>query len=268
MSPYFYRPFVSFNRNEKQQQQAVMPSENLSKTDEAAMPIMQMPTTPVQPTAAAPTQVCPSCGNFNIMTGYTDMNPNMGNINMMGNMNMMEMDMENVLEKEKDMNAYIGGGSFISDEEARATTNPTPTAGTFLFKELTAYPNYGNPSGNADILYTGDRGRWTFQIPFWLPNIQNLRGQLLISAVLDDHTNQPASRYSARITINNRVVHNGRLPLEHGTPSGRRFTNWRTLTFDVPNLTRNNVIIIQNTSRTNQGDWIGLDWMELRLSNR
>jgi len=37
-----------------------------------------------------------------------------------------------------------------------------------LFKELTGYPNYGNPSGNADILYTGNRGTWTFDIqPFY-----------------------------------------------------------------------------------------------------
>jgi len=146
---------------------------------------------------------------------------------------------------------------ILSDNPAR----PSIT----LFKELTGYPNYGNPSGNADILYTGNRGTWTFQIPAYLLVQGNLRAQIVIRAVLDDHQNVPVNNYSARITVNGTVVHNGRLQLEHGRPVGQRFTNWRSLTFNVPNLRRTNRIVIENTSRTGPDDWIAFDWMELRI---
>ncbi|AEV69553.1 hypothetical protein [Acetivibrio clariflavus] len=137
-----------------------------------------------------------------------------------------------------------------------------------LFKELSGYPNYGNPSGNADILYTGNRGTWTFQIPTFLLVTGNLRAQIVIRGVLDDHQNVPVSNYSARITVNGTVVHNGRLQLEHGRPVGQRFTNWRSLTFNVPSLRRSNRVVIENTSRTGPDDWIAFDWMELRLVPR
>lgn len=145
---------------------------------------------------------------------------------------------------------------ILSDNPVRATIT--------LFKELTGYPNYGNPSGNADILYTGNRGVWNFQIPTFLLLQGNQRFQLVIRAVLDDHQNVPVNNYSARITINGTVVHNGRLPLQHGRPAGQRFTNWSNLTFNVPNLRRNNRVVIENTSRTGPNDWIAFDWMELR----
>lgn len=134
-----------------------------------------------------------------------------------------------------------------------------------LFKELTGFSNYGNPSGNADILYTGNRGAWTFNLPFFLLIPQNLRPQLVISAVLDDHSNVPVNRYSATITFNGVTVHTGRLQLPHGSPAGQRFNNWRQLTFNVSGLRRNNRVVIVNTSNTGADDWIGLDWMELRL---
>lgn len=136
------------------------------------------------------------------------------------------------------------------------------------FKELTGFPNYGNPSGNADILYTGNTGQWTILIPPQLFVTGNYRAQLVIRAVLDDHINVPVRQYSATISINGNTVHRGRLPLEHGRPSGQRFTNWTELTFNVQNLRRNNRIQIVNTSRTGESDWIGLDWMEMRLIPR
>ncbi len=137
-----------------------------------------------------------------------------------------------------------------------------------LFKELTGYPNYGNPSGNADILYTGNRGAWNFQLPAFLFVPGNLRAQIVIRAVLDDHENVPVNRYSARITVNGTVVHTGRLPLEHGRPAGQRFTNWRSLTFNVSNLRRNNRVVIENTSNAGANDWVAFDWMELRFIPR
>lgn len=153
------------------------------------------------------------------------------------------------------------------------TTDPPPVlsnnpevATIVLFKELTGYPNYGNPSGNADILYTGNRGVWTFSVPAILLLTGNLRAQLVIRAVLDDHSSVAVDRYSATISINGTTVHTGRLRLEHGRPAGGRFTNWSSLTFNVPNLRRNNRIVIVNTSNTGSNDWIGLDWMEMRIS--
>ncbi|MEG6616743.1 hypothetical protein V6C27_09985 [Peptococcaceae bacterium 1198_IL3148] len=147
---------------------------------------------------------------------------------------------------------------FLSDNR--------PVATLTLFKELTAYPNYGNPSGNADILYTGNRGRWTFRIPgfFFSPN--SLRGKLRIRAVLDDRAATPKSKYSATISINDKVAHRGKLDdLENGRPFGQRFKNWETLEFDVPDVDRLNEVVIKNTSNGLEDDWIGLDWMELVL---
>lgn len=147
------------------------------------------------------------------------------------------------------------------------SNNPATTR-VVLFKELTGYPNYGNPSRNADILYTGNRGTWTFNLPVFLVALGNMRAQLVIRAVLDDHSNVPLNRYAARITINGTVVHNGLVPLQHGTPAGGMFTNWRDLTFNVTNMRRSNNITIVNTSTAGPDDWIGLDWMELRILPR
>jgi hypothetical protein len=148
-------------------------------------------------------------------------------------------------------------------------SNNPPIINISLFKELTGYPNYGNPSNNADILYTGTQGTWTFNVPAALLLSGTQTAQVLVRAVLDDHLNVPVNRYSARITVNGVNVHNGPVPLEHGVPVGSRFTNWRTLTFNIGNLRRaNNRITIINTSTAGPGDWIGFDWMELRVSLR
>ena len=137
-----------------------------------------------------------------------------------------------------------------------------------LFKELSGYPNYGNPSRNADILYTGNRGRWTFQSPFSALFTGNMRAEMVIRAVLDDHVNVPANRYSLRITINGTVVHNGRVQLPHGSPAGGMFNNWVNLTFNVPQTRRIPEVVIENTSNTGPNDWIAFDWMQLRFLPR
>ncbi|MBP7176935.1 MAG: hypothetical protein KBA53_12075 [Thermoclostridium sp.] len=147
-------------------------------------------------------------------------------------------------------------------------SNNPATASIRLFKELTAYPNYGNPSRNADILYTGTQGSWTFESPAFLFVPGNLRAQMIIRAVLDDHANVPVNGYSARITINGNVVHNGRLALQHGVPAGGIFTNWTELTFNITNLRRVTRVTIENTSTAGTNDWIALDWMYIRLVPR
>lgn len=147
-------------------------------------------------------------------------------------------------------------------------SNNPATVRIALFKELTAYPNYGNPSRNADILYTGNRGAWTFETPAFLFVPGNLRASIVIRAVLDDHFAVPVGNYSARITINGGVVHNGRVPLEHGRPAGGMFTNWVELPFNITNYRRVTRVVIENTSTAGANDWIAFDWMELRLTPR
>ncbi len=144
--------------------------------------------------------------------------------------------------------------------------NPTETE-IVVFKQLSGFPNYGNPSRNADILYTGNQGTWTLNTPSFLLLSGGLDAKIIIRAVLDDHLQVPLHCYTARITINGNVVHNGRLFLEHGMPVGGIFTNWRDLTFSVPPRASNRVKI-ENTSTAVAGDWIGLDWIELRLRPR
>jgi len=163
----------------------------------------------------------------------------------------------------------------VQNQPARIAGDPPPILSNnpavvtvVLFKELSGYPNYGNPSRNADILYTGNRGTWTFNTPAFLLVAGNFRPQLVIRAVLADHSQVPVNRYALRITINGVVVHNGRVNLPHGTPSGGIFTNWRELTFNVPNIRSTTNITIENTSTTGPNDWIAFDWMELRLLPR
>ena len=164
--------------------------------------------------------------------------------------------------------ADMGPATISPGDPPPLLSNNPVTATIRLFKELTAYPNYGNPSRNADILYTGNRGSWTFESPAFLFVPGNQRAQIVIRAVLDDHTNVPVNRYSARITVNGNVVHNGRLALEHGVPAGGIFTNWRELPFNITNLRRVNRVTIENTSTAGADDWIAFDWMELRLLPR
>ena len=205
-------------------------------------------------------QICPY---MNMMQPYGM--GNVGHINNPYDMNdMYDMDDMDDFEDMDDMEGTDAKDTTSNRPAAVITNNPAvPTIS--LFKELTGYPNYGNPSGNADILYTGNRGVWTFQIPTIISALGNIRAQLVIRASLDDHSSVPVDRYSARITVNGTNVHTGRVPLEHGTPAGRQFTNWKLLTFNVPNLRRNNRIVIVNTSNAGENDWIGFDWMEMRF---
>ncbi|WP_442871484.1 hypothetical protein [Caproiciproducens sp.] len=167
-----------------------------------------------------------------------------------------------------DATADARSAMIMPDDPPPRLSNNRVTANVVLFKELTAYPNYGNPSRNADILYTGNVGTWTFESPAFLFVPGNQRAQIRIRAVLDDHANVPVNRYSARITINGVVVHNGRVALDHGTPVGGMFTNWRDLPFAITNLRRNTRVTIENTSAAGADDWIALDWMEIRFLPR
>ena len=148
-------------------------------------------------------------------------------------------------------------------------TNPPATTAIVLRKELSGYPNYGNPSGNADILYTGTQATYTFDIPSFLSAAigRFRRVELVIRGALDDHYNVPENRYSMTATINGvrRAFPNP--PFVHGRPAGQQFTNWNQLTIPISpgNIRRNNRIVIRNTSRTGDTDFIAFDWIEMRF---
>jgi hypothetical protein len=133
-----------------------------------------------------------------------------------------------------------------------------------LYKNLSAYPNYGNPSGNADILYTGNNGIWTFSMPKYFLMESPIKAKLTISMCLDDHSDSPIKKYSAKINFNGTNLHSGPIPnIEHGKPKGSKFTNWLELTFEITNLRHISQLKIINTSKTNPSDWIGIDWLKL-----
>jgi hypothetical protein len=149
-------------------------------------------------------------------------------------------------------------------------SNPAPSVSMVFKKELSGYPNYGNPSGNADILYTNNRGTWAFNLLSFLPiGIGgSRRAQLVIRGALDDHYNVSENLYRAAVTFNGARVHNGPVPFVHGRPFGQMFENWRELILDIPpGIFRiNNRVVIENTSNAGDNDFMALDWMEIRFT--
>ncbi|MDS1030912.1 hypothetical protein RDV78_10725 [Bacillota bacterium LX-D] len=171
---------------------------------------------------------------------------------------------------------YDESENFYSEESMSRQGDPPPILSNarpstiiVLHKELTGYPNYGNPSGNADILYTGNVGSWTFNLPNYLFLLINNfeRVRLILRGALDDHYDVPENRYNMTVNFNGSRQNFGRLPFVHGRPRGQQFDNWRQLAIDIPTniLRRNNTVQIRNTSNAGDTDFIALDWMELRF---
>lgn len=148
-------------------------------------------------------------------------------------------------------------------------SNNNPSRVLVLKKELSGYPNYGNPSGNADILYTATQGSWNFNIPPLMALVLNnaQKVELVIRGALDDHYNVQENRYDLTVTFNGNWQSFKKLPFEHGRPSGQKFTNWNRLTLEFPPQAARilNRVTIRNTSNTGDNDWIALDWIELRF---
>lgn len=255
MLPYYYCPFTYIERNI-----AGMPQQTLPFASPA-----------IQPAIQSPGIQAPGIHMPNSLTGQQvpvqeipQMMPQTPPVLPQQQSPVMAPDMHNT-----DMYNYNSASPVEGpNDPPPVLSNNPPVTSISLFKELTAHPNYGNPSGNADILYTGNRGTWTFDMPVPQLAAGNLTGRIVIRGVLDDMEDVPVNRYSARITVNGTVVHNGRVPLEHGRPLGGKFNNWRELTFNIPNLRRNNRVIIENTSSAGPNNWIALDWMELILVPR
>ena len=133
-----------------------------------------------------------------------------------------------------------------------------------LFKQLAGSTRYGSPASGADVLYTGTRGEWLFELPPFLLFSRGFEAKLIIRAALDDHMRVPLERYRARISVNGTPVHDGRLFLEHGAPCGGPFLNWRDMTFSFPLRARVRVAV-ENTSEASERDWLAINSMELRL---
>jgi hypothetical protein len=142
---------------------------------------------------------------------------------------------------------------------------------TILRKELSGYANYGVVDGRADILYSSESDQWLFDLStLSLPGpIQS--AQVVLSLVLDDHYGIPLTDYFGRITVNGQQVFSGGLGtglgLQHGTPLGLVFQNWQVVTFPIADLTPSvyAVGVENNTPGPVYGDWIALDYIELRL---
>ncbi|MGE5474439.1 MAG: hypothetical protein ACM3UU_09480 [Ignavibacteriales bacterium] len=159
--------------------------------------------------------------------------------------------------------------SRMPDDPPPILTNNPVTTAIALRKELTGYPNYGNPSGNADILYTGNQGAWTFALPAFLSAalVRFRRVELVIRGALDDHYNVPVSSYRMTVNVNGIPQNIGALPFVHGSPVGQRFNNWNQLIIPISpiNVRRNNRVVIRNTSTAGLNDFIAFDWMEMRF---
>lgn len=213
----------------------------------------------LNPVMQSPCTNCPMNVNEMMMPTYGDYPMNVANTN-------YPIQVANPVNIYEDgcPNCGMGGyESWMGRPAAIISDNPAVIRFT-AFKELNGYPNYGNPSRNADILYTGNRGTWTLDLPASFAAVTGTRAQITLRSVLDDHTNVPVNRYSANIQINGQMVHSGRLNLPHGRPVGGMFNNWVSLTYNI-NLRRNNRIVITNTSTTGPDDWFAIDWMEIRL---
>ena len=151
---------------------------------------------------------------------------------------------------------------------AKFFSDPAPTVSTsgktvILHKELNAFSNYGSPSGDADILYSGETSTWTFTVP---PSVTGITAAFFkVSIVADDHYGQPANTYRYRAWTNGaKVVDSAGVP--HGSPFGKLFTNWvRRDYVSLKCPPGKHTITISNVSTTTSSDWLAIDWIELHL---
>lgn len=157
----------------------------------------------------------------------------------------------------------LSTAQYLSDP---APIQMTTATGYVLHKELNAYPNYGVTDGAADILYSGQVGRWTFPIP-----AGNVKSALVVVSVVandPDAGNYPASDYDFRIWSSGCVFDSiGQLP--HGMPFDSRFTNWLQLSyFAAPIPNTDYFVTMANTTMLPLTEWIGIDWIEVRVTTQ
>jgi len=149
---------------------------------------------------------------------------------------------------------------------AKNLSNPTAvqtnvTNGFYLHKELNAWNGYGSTDGAVDILYTGDVGAWTFNVP--AATIKS--ATVVVSAVLDDNSD-PTASYSYRIWADS-CYYDTTTPLPHGAPFNSQFTNWVQITEPAnPASGGTFTVTMSNTSNgLKSTDWMAIDWIELHV---
>lgn len=141
-----------------------------------------------------------------------------------------------------------------------------------LKKDLYAYGNYGKDS-ECDILYSGERGNWTFNLTHLLESqlptgIADLKAYLAVSLVLDDHRSDVA-KYKGAIKVNKSDLFLGSfssLGVVHGEPFGKIFSNWRHLLFPIAIMNEDEISVeIVNSSDLSSKDFIAIDTIKLLL---
>jgi hypothetical protein len=156
--------------------------------------------------------------------------------------------------------------TYLTDPGATQTAT---TKGYVLHKELNAYNNYGATDCKADILYSGQVGVWTFPVPSG--NI--LSATVVVSVTANDPEDHdagpyPASAYSFRLWSSG-CEYVSAHQLSHGQPFNACFTNWTQLSYPAtvtPGATY--VVTMDNASQLPTTEWIGVDWVELRVTTQ
>jgi len=136
-----------------------------------------------------------------------------------------------------------------------------------LKKELSAFANYGNPSGNADIIYGQTQADWNFDLPTTITPGMVLTAEWLLAGALDDHSSLPTREYSGTVLSNGQISFAGRFPFTHG--QGSRFNNWAVLSLPVSSGLRQSGNTLRLSSSASDGaHWVGVDWVQLVLHLR
>lgn len=162
--------------------------------------------------------------------------------------------------------------SIFHTDPPPIVSNPNPDL-TVLYKELGGYPNYGVSDGRADVLYSTESDIWIFDLSSLPITGSIVSAKVRLSLVLDDHYVRPETDYVGRIFLNGSEVFSGGfadLGIEHGTPFGSIFVNWKQIEFSIVDLSPSayTVHIMNDTSGSVFGDWIAIDYIELELKTR
>ena len=139
----------------------------------------------------------------------------------------------------------------------------TPTGATVLHKELNGFPNYGVVDSAADIVYEGNVERWTFQVPTGA----FVSAKLALSLSADDHGSGAATSYRFDVWTNQECVAGNEGALTYGAPFAAQFNSWKEVDFPISVLPGQQLVVtLMNRSTTGGStNWIGVDWVELRM---
>jgi hypothetical protein len=154
----------------------------------------------------------------------------------------------------------VADASYLSDPSPVVTISGTTIT---IYKELTGYSNYGH-DGAADILYSGESGTWHFDLT-GIVNPADVQAATFVIALIGDDHGSGTSPYTCTVQVNGGS--SAACPtLPYGSPYGSPFTNWEDASYAVAALGSSNTITLHNTS-FGSGNWIGVDWVELQLTD-